>query len=121
MLPSIIRDPSLRCQAHSRRSGWQQCGRLRAFGSRVCTTHGARRVPRFDENAPNFKHGKRSLKNTTETTHSIQRVRLLAIGVKAMNGSKRAAEVFDRALPELLGRQEVELDRLAKLKLGRRR
>ena len=48
-------------------------------------------------------------------------MRLLAIGVKAMNGSKRAAEVFDRALPELLGRQEVELDRLAKLKLGRRR
>ena len=120
MLPSIVRDPSLRCTAHSRRSGWQQCGRLRAFGSRVCTTHGARRKPRFDDQAPNFKHGKRSLQSTMTDSHSIQRVKLLALGVKAMNGSDEAGKVFDQAWPILLAKQAAELERLAKIKLGRK-
>ncbi len=118
MLPSIVRDPSLRCTAHSRRSGWQQCGRLAAFGSRVCTTHGARRKPRFDDRAPNFKHGKRSLQSTMTDSHSIQRVKLLALGVKAMNGSDEAGKVFDQAWPILLAKQAAELERLAKIKLG---
>ena len=107
MLPSIIREPSLRCTAHSRRSGWERCGRLRAFGSRVCTTHGARRKPRFDDQAPNFKHGKRSLQSTMTDSHSIQRVKLLALGVRAMNGSEAAGKVFDQAWPILLAKQEA--------------
>ena len=120
MLPSIIRDPSLRCTAHSRRSGWQQCGRLRAYGSTVCATHGARRKPRFDDQAPNFKHGKRSLQSTMTDSHSIQRVKLLALGVKAMNGSEAAGKVFDQAWPILMEKQAADLERLAKIKLGRK-
>ena len=120
MLPSIIRDPSLRCNAHSRRSGWQQCGRLRAFGSRVCTTHGARRKPRFDDQAPNFKHGKRSLQSIVTDSHSIQRVKLLALGVEAMNGSDEAGKIFDKAWPILLAKEAADLERLAKVKLGRK-
>ena len=120
MLPSIVRDPSLRCTAHSRRSGWQQCGRLAAFGSRVCTTHGARRKPRFDDQAPNFKHGTRSLQSTMTDSHSIQRVRLLALGVQAITGSEAAGKVFDQAWPILLAKQAAELERLAKIKLSRK-
>ena len=118
MLPSIIRDPSLRCTAHSRRSGWQQCGRLRAYGSTVCATHGARRKPRFDDQAPNFKHGKRSLQSTMTDSHSIQRVKLLALGVQAINGSDEAGKIFDQAWPILLAKQAADLERLAKIKLG---
>ena len=118
MLPSIIRDPSLRCTAHSRRSGWKRCLKLKAYGSKVCTSHGARRKPRFDDQAPNFKHGKRSLQSTMTDSHSIQRVRLLALGVKAMNGSDEAGKVFDQAWPILLAKQAAELERLAKIKLG---
>ena len=121
MLPSIIRDPSLRCTAHSRRSGWERCQRLAAFGSRVCTSHGARRKPRFDDQAPNFKHGKRSLQSTVTNTHDIQRVRLLALGVKAMNGSEAAGKVFDQAWPILLEQQDQELARLEALKQRRRK
>ena len=120
MLPSIIRDPSLRCTAHSRRSGWKRCQRLAAFGSRVCTSHGARRKPRFDDQAPNFKHGKRSLQKTMTDTHDIQRVRLLALGVKAMNGSEAAGKVFDQAWPILMEKQAAELAELATIKLGRK-
>ena len=120
MLPSIIRDTSLRCTARSRASGWQQCGRLRAFGSRVCTTHGARRKPRFDDQAPNFKHGKRSLQSTMTDSHSIQRVKLLALGVQAINGSDEAGKIFDKAWPILLAKQAADLERLAKVKLGRK-
>ncbi len=120
MLPSIIRDPSLRCTAHSRRSGWERCQRLAAFGSRVCTSHGARRKPRFDDQAPNFKHGKRSLQSTVTNTHDIQRVRLLALGVQAMNGSDEAGKIFDKAWPILLAKQAADLERLAKVKLGRK-
>ena len=120
MLPSIIRDPSLRCTAHSRRSGWQQCGRLRAYGSTVCATHGARRKPRFDDQAPNFKHGKRSLQSIVTDSHSIQRVKLLALGVQAINGSDEAGKIFDKAWPILLAKQAADLERLAKVKLGRK-
>ena len=120
MLPSIIRDPSLRCTAHSRRSGWERCQRLAAFGSRVCTSHGARRKPRFDDQAPNFKHGKRSLQSIMTDSHSIQRVKLLALGVQAMNGSDEAGNVFDQAWPILLAKQQVDLERLAKIKQGRK-
>ena len=120
MLPSIIRDPSLRCTAHSRRSGWERCQRLAAFGSRVCTSHGARRKPRFDDQAPNFKHGKRSLQSIMTDSHSIQRVKLLALGVQAMNGSDEAGKIFDKAWPILLAKQAADLERLAKGKLGRK-
>ena len=120
MLPSIIRDPSLRCTAHSRRSGWNRCQKLKAYGSMVCTSHGARRKPRFDDQAPNFKHGKRSLQSTMTNTHDIQRVRLLALGVKAMNGSEAAGKVFDQAWPILMEKQAADLERLAKIKLGRK-
>ena len=50
--------------------------------------------------------------------HSIQRVKLLALGVKAMNGSDEAGKVFDQAWPILLAKQAAELERLAKIKLG---
>ena len=120
MLPAINRDPSLRCTARSRRSGWLQCGRLRAYGSTVCATHGARRKPRFDDQAPNFKHGKRSLQSTMTDSHSIQRVKLLALGVQAMNGSEAAGKVFDQAWPILMEKQAADLERLAKIKLGRK-
>ena len=53
-------------------------------------------------------------------THDIQRVRLLALGVKAMNGSEAAGKVFDKAWPILLAKQAAELERLAKIKLGRK-
>lgn len=120
MLPAVIRNPSLRCTAHSRRSGWLQCGRLRAYGSTVCQTHGARKKPRFGEDAPNFKHGKRSLQSIMTDTHSIQRVKLLALGVKAMNGSEAAGKVFDQAWPILMEKQAAELAKLATIKLGRK-
>ena len=120
MLPAVIRNPSLRCTAHSRRSGWLQCGRLRAYGSTVCQTHGARKKPRFGEDAPNFKHGKRSLQSIMTDSHSIQRVKLLALGVQAINGSEAAGKIFDQAWPVLLAKQEADLERLAKIKLGRK-
>ena len=122
MLPSIIRDPSLRCTAHSRRSGWKRCGRLActSTGMTVCWTHGgARKKNRWGTNAPNFKHGKRSLQSIMTDSHSIQRVKLLALGVQAINGSDEAGKVFDQAWPILLAKQEAELERLAKVKLGR--
>ena len=53
-------------------------------------------------------------------THDIQRVRLLALGVKAMNGSEAAGKVFDQAWPILLEKQEAELERLARIKLGKK-
>ena len=120
MLPILHLRPELRCHAHSRRSGWQRCQRLAAYGSSVCQYHGARKVPRFDDKAPNYKHGKRSLQSTVTNTHDIQRVRLLALGVKAMNGSEAAGKVFDQAWPVLLAKQAAELERLAKVKLGRK-
>ncbi len=120
MLPSIIRDPSLRCTARSRRSGWELCKRLKAYFSPVCSSHGARKVPRFDDKAPNFKHGKRSLQSIVTDSHSIQRVKLLVLGVKAMNGSEAAGKVFDQAWPILMEKQAAELERLATIKLGRK-
>ena len=53
-------------------------------------------------------------------THDIQRVRLLALGVRAMNGSDEAGKVFDQAWPILMEKQAAELERLAKIKLGRK-
>ena len=47
-------------------------------------------------------------------------MKLLALGVKAMNGSEAAGKVFDQAWPILLAKQEAELERLAKVKLGRK-
>ncbi len=120
MLPSIIRDPSLRCTAHSRRSGWELGKRIKAYFSPVCSSHGARKVPRFDDKAPNFKHGKRSLQSIVTDSHSIQRVKLLALGVQAINGSDEAGKIFDQAWPILLAKQEVDLERLAKIKQGRK-
>ena len=52
-------------------------------------------------------------------THSIQRVKLLGLGVKAINGSDEAGKIFDQAWPILLAKQEADLERLAKIKLGR--
>ena len=112
MLRLLIRCPELRCTARSRRSGWQQCGRLAAYGSRVCTTHGARKVPRVGADAPNFKHGNRSLATTVEAKQSLQRIRLLKLGVDAMNGSNVAASEFDAEWTPLLARQEHELAEL---------
>ena len=121
MLPSIIRDPSLRCTARSRRSGWERCGRLACTGMTVCWTHGgARKKNRWETNAPNFKHGKRSLQSIMTDSHSIKRVKLLALGVQAINGSDEAGKIFDQAWPILLAKQEVDLERLAKIKQGRR-
>ena len=124
MLPSIHRDPSLRCQARSRASGWKQCGRLRAYGSTVCQTHGARKKPRFGEDAPNYRHGRRSLEASLNDSQSLQRVRLLAVGLRSTEDSSAASrvagEVFDKAWPILLAKQAADLERLAKIKLGRK-
>ena len=121
MLPSILRNPSLRCTAHSRRSGWKRCGRIACTGMTTCWTHGgARKKNRWGTNSPNFKHGKRSLQSIMTDSHSIQRVKLLALGVQAMNGSDEAGKVFDQAWPILLAKQEADLERLAKIKLGRK-
>ena len=121
MLPILTRRPELRCTAHSRRSGWQQCGRLAAYGSRVCQYHGARKTPRFGMDAPNIKHGNRSLEATVKAKQSLQRIRLLKVGVDAMNGSAKAANAFDAAWFPLLDRQEEELTELReKMKRGKR-
>ena len=123
MLPSILRDPSLRCTAHSRRSGWKRCGRLActSTGLTVCWTHGgARKKNRWETNAPNFKHGKRSLQSIMTDSHSIQRVKLLALGVQAINGSDEAGKIFDQAWPILMEKQAAELEKLATIKLGRK-
>ena len=114
MLPSILKHPELRCQAHSRRSNWQQCGRLAAFGSRVCLSHGARRVPRFGPDAPRFQHGNRSLEATTKASQAIKRLRLLAVGVKALDGDKSALKAFTERWEPLLERQAAELVSLRK-------
>ena len=53
-------------------------------------------------------------------SHSIQRVKLLALGVQAINGSDEAGKIFDQAWPILLAKQEADLERLAKIKLGRK-
>ncbi len=37
-----------------------------------------------------------------------------------MNGSEAAGKVFDQAWPVLLEQQESDLERLAKIKLGRK-
>ena len=114
MLENIILDPSLRCTARSRRSGWQQCGRLAAYGSNVCTTHGARKIPRFGKDSPNYKHGKRSKERITQNTHDLQRIRLLQIGVAAINGSEAAGRIFDRKWWPLLEQQAKEMAELQK-------
>ena len=36
-----------------------------------------------------------------------------------MNGSDEAGKIFDQAWPILLAKQEADLERLAKIKLGR--
>ena len=109
MLPILTVRPELRCQAHSRRSGWQQCGRLAAYGSRVCTSHGARKTPRGGADAPNHRHGERSLETTLKATHSLQKVRVLAVGVQAVNGDPAAAMAFSMAWPVLMEQQAQEL------------
>ena len=122
MLENIILDPSLRCTAKSRRSGWQQCGRLAAYGSSVCTTHGARKTPRFGINAPNYVHGKRSIEHITKNTHDLQRIRLLKVGVSSLNGSEAAGKVFDSSWQPLLDRQSKERQELAdRMKIRRRK
>ena len=121
MLQNIILDPSLRCTAKSRRSGWQQCGRLAAYGGSVCTTHGARKIPRFGINAPNYVHGKRSKERINKNTHDLQRIRLLKIGVAAINGSEAAGKVFDSSWQPLLDRQSKERQELADRMKSRRR
>ena len=114
MLPLLEKRPDLRCQAHSRRSGWLQCGRLAAYGSRMCQSHGARKRPRFGIDAPNYIHGRRTAAAIQNDRHSNQRVRLLAIGLAGSEGVGKAAEaagrVFDKAWPQLLQEQaEAEL------------
>ena len=121
MLPILILHPELRCSARSRRSGWQQCGRLAAYGSSVCSTHGARKTPRFGINAPNYVHGKRSKERITKNTHDLQRIRLLKIGVAAINGSEAAGRVFDTAWQPLLDRQSKERQELLDKMKSRRR
>ena len=61
----------------------------------ICFTHSSaasikRKNLRFGETAPNFKHSKRSKERITKNTYDLQRIRLLKIGVAAINGSKAA-------------------------------
>ena len=85
MLPIVILRPELRCTAKSRRSGWNQCGRLAAYGSTKCTTNGARKVPRFGVDAPNYKHGLRTEESIVKAKHTNERLKLLATGVGLIN------------------------------------
>ena len=121
MLPNILLHPELRCQAHSRRSGWLQCGRLAAFGSTVCTTHGARKKPRFGADAPNFKHGERTLQNIVETRHANQRLKLLAKGVEEILGDEKAGAEFKRLWPNLIRIHGEEIEELQERIQGKRR
>lgn len=114
MLPALTLHPELRCSAKSRRSGWAQCGRIACTGMTVCWTHGgARKKNRWGEDSPNFKHGKRGLEASLKDSQSIRRVRLLAIGLRASEGSgaaaKTAGEVFDQRWPALMEEQETAL------------
>ena len=121
MLPILTLHPELRCTARSRRSGWQQCGRLAAYGSRVCTTHGARKIPRFGKAAPNYKHGHRSEETVMNARHTRQRLKHLATGVEiiktipsadnvALNHKQKARVVkFLIEQAALNQRQETEL------------
>ena len=119
MLPSLRLHPELRCKAKSRSSGWQQCSRIACTGMSVCFTHGGaasikRKNLRFGETAPHFKHGKRSIEHITKETLDLQRVRLLQIGVAAINGSEAAGRIFDRKWWPLLERQAKEMAELQK-------
>ena len=110
MLSALLLHPQLRCTAKSRRSGWQQCGRIACTGLTVCWTHGgARKKNRWGKNAPNYKHGKRSLEATTQATHAFRRLQVLAIGLRFVNGDQRVASEFFKAWFPLLERQEKEL------------
>ncbi len=125
MLPLLEKRPDLRCQAHSRRSGWLQCGRLAAYGSRMCQSHGARKRPRFGIDAPNYIHGHRTSVAIQNDRHGNQRVRLLAIGLAGSEGVGKAAEaagrVFDKAWPQLLQTQAEAKLRLEQRLLGKPR
>jgi hypothetical protein len=92
MLPILIRHPELRCTAKSRRSGWQQCGRLAAYGSTKCTTHGARKNPRFGKDAPNYRHGNRSEETVLAGKQAHQRLNHLAMGVELINTIPASAQ-----------------------------
>ena len=87
MLSYLSTHPHLRCTAKSRRSGWQQCGRVAAYGSRVCRSHGARKMPRFGVDAPNYKHGRRSAKYIEKCKERRELLKVLALGVEVLNGS----------------------------------
>lgn len=87
----------------------------------VCWTHGgARKKNRWGESAANFRHGERSLEVIAEARHARERVRALALGVAALNGSEAAAKAFEAAWPELLEQQQKEHLALQK-RIGRRR
>ena len=92
MLPVLIRHPELRCTAKSRQSGWQQCGRLAAYGSTKCTTHGARKNPRFGKDAPNYRHGNRSEETVLVGKQAHQRLKHLATGVELINTIPASAQ-----------------------------
>ena len=126
MLPSLRLHPELRCKAKSRSSGWLQCSRIACTGMTVCFTHGGaasvkRKNSRFGETAPNYVHGKRSKERTTKNTHDLQRIRLLKIGVAAINGSEAAGKVFDSSWQPLLDRQSKERQELLDRMKSRRR
>ncbi len=126
MLPSLRLHPELRCKAKSRSSGWQQCSRIACTGMTVCFTHGGaasikRKNSRFGETAPNYVHGKRSKERTTKNTHDLQRIRLLKIGVAAINGSEAAGRAFDSSWQPLLDRQSKERQELVDRMKSRRR
>lgn len=120
MLPILMLHPELRCTAKSRRSGWQQCGRLAAYGSTKCTTHGARKVPPFGADAPNYPHGNRSEETVLEGKQAHQRLKHLAAGValtntipastqSALNDTQKADVVqFLVTQAKLIPRQEAE-------------
>jgi hypothetical protein len=121
MLPILRLHPELRCTAKSRRSGWQQCGRLAAYGSTKCTTHGARKTPRFGKDAPNFRHGNRSADAVLSATHTHQRLKHLAMGVAIVNAIPATTQTAlnDTQIEQVVGflvaqakltiRQEAEL------------
>ena len=60
MIPLLEKRPDLRCSARARRTNWQRCRRVRAYGQSVCQSHGAVKNKRFGEKNANYKHGNRS-------------------------------------------------------------
>ena len=117
-----------RCQAKSRRSGGQQCGRVAVSGFRVCSTHGARAHGRKTKEgiarsaAHLVDHGretreKRKRRSELSNERRALELQMIAMGqaMPAIRGPRTSG--IERYLKQ---RKKTELaaQKKAKLKLG---